>query len=71
MSVTTKDALALNTVLEALFFLVDREGSRVRAAGAEDRLREAAVHLASRAFAQLGAGVDAAKVTAAALRVRL
>lgn len=71
MSVTTKDAQAINEVLEALFFLVDREGSRVRAAGAEGRVREAAVHLASRAFAQLGAGVDPLKVRSAGLRVRL
>lgn len=67
MSVTTKDAIAINTVLHALF---DLPGAVVGGRHAESRIREAAEHLASRAVGQLGGGVRPDQVSEAPLKVK-
>ena len=57
MSVTSRDAVAINAVLLALYGLAKPRDSLLLADRTEARLREAAEHLASRAYGQLGAGV--------------
>jgi len=69
MSVTTKDAVAINTLLRALFRLADLPGPPLR--NVEREVREAASHLAERARTQLRCGPTAQDVQAAPLRVRL
>jgi hypothetical protein len=66
--VTRNDAEAINVVLRALFKLSEPH-SRLR--DQEARVREAAAHLASRAYGQLGAGVSLPDILAADLRVKL
>jgi hypothetical protein len=69
MSVTTTDAVHLNTLLRALFRLSDPPGPSLRNVEAE--VREAAAHLAERARRQLRCGPSAEDVWRAPLRVRI
>lgn len=57
VSVTARDAVAINTVLLALYGLEKPGDSMLLTTRTEERLREHAEHLAQRAFSQLGAGV--------------
>lgn len=66
---TTKDAVAINTELEALFRLQEQPAVRLR--DQEQRVRAAAAHLAGRAHGQLAAGVTAEQALSVPLRVRL
>jgi hypothetical protein len=71
MSVTEADARALNTLLAVLFDLPGVDVSLWRRQKTENRVRDAGVRLAGRAFAQLHSGVTPEQVAEAPLRVRL
>jgi len=70
MSITQKDANAINTLLEVLFDLPDVNMDFWRVQRTPGRVREAAIHLAERAHKQLQCGVRPDQLETAPLRVR-